>query len=83
MPAPTATMARPTMASKPMATAIPVKTGMKGNHSSKRPMVEEAMPTMVRNTGIMTTRAFPLNRRSRAATRPLKAPLEMIMPMEA
>ena len=83
MPAPRATMARPTTGSKPMAVARPAKTGTKGNHSSNRPMVEEAMPTMNMKMGMMATRALPLKIFSRPATRPLNAPLRMMMLMDA
>ena len=66
-----------------MATAMPANTGTKGNHSSIRPMVEEAIPTMNMKMGMMATRALPLNTFSRPATRPLNAPLAMMMLMEA
>lgn len=35
------------------------KYGTKGNHSSIRPMVEEAIPTMNMKMGMMATRACP------------------------
>ena len=66
-----------------MATAMPANTGTKGNHSSIRPMVEEAIPTMNMKMGMMATRALPLKTFSRPATRPLNAPLLMMMLMEA
>ena len=73
----------PTMASYPMAMAMPTKMGMKGRVSSKRPMVEEVEPTRIMNRGMIITFEFPVRRLSMLPTRPLKAPLLMMSPMAA
>ena len=66
-----------------MAIAMPTKIGTKGKASSKTPIVEEATPRIAMKTGMMTVRDFPLNMRSRPETRPLKAPVAIISPIEA
>ena len=82
-PVPSATMASPTMASYPMAMAIPTKIGINGKASSKTPMVEEAVPKTAINIGMIIARAFPFRTFRSPATRPLKAPVEIIRPMDA